>query len=215
MDDLDDLVQYIEGEGGYDLHTTDVGILVVPGWEDFPVRHFRYVKTDPDGTKKVGDAALLDPSPVQLARWVHAAVSTVTGAFDKAKAQALVRHCRNQSGFQFVVRGVHWENMTPVFTAYTFFDGVTVRLAGWDPSWPTTPLDKKDLDFALHAEWNDVTDARLYARIQGTTREEYAANGGLLPTGGKDWLKVVRQCYQEAWGGDANELLTAKARSLF
>lgn len=215
MSNLTDLTSFVRSKKGYDLHTTDMGPISIVGWDGYPVRHFRYLKTDPDGTKKSGAVALLDPDPEQIARWVFTAVVSVLGSYSEEKAQQLVTHCQGQSGFQFVVRGVHWENMTPIYTAYTFYDGVTVRLSGWDPSWPTTPLSEAQLAAALGATWSDVAEARRYARIQGTTREEYLANGGIEPTEGKEWLNTVRSCYQAAWGADANELMTAKARAMF
>jgi len=212
---MSELQTFIEGLGGYDLHETLLGAVMVPDWSGFPIQHFRYVKTDPNGVKKTGEVALLDPSPEQLAVWISTAVKDAVGWFDISKAKVLAQHCLDQSGFQFPVRGIHWENVTPIFTAYTFFDGVTVRLKGWDPSWPTKPLSQDMLDESVNAAWSDLSEARLYARLQGTTREEYKANGGKLPTDGKDWLKAVRDCYQRAWGTSENELMTAKAKALF
>lgn len=215
MSNLSDLISFVRDKNGYDLHSTDLGPISIDGWESYPVRHFRYSKIDPDGTKKTGAVALLDPEPEQIARWVYTAIVSVLGSYSREKAQQLVTHCQKQSGFQFVVRGVHWENMTPIYTAYTFYDGVTVRLVGWSPSWPTSPLSEYQLSAALGATWDDVAEARRYARIQGTTREEYLANGGIGMTEGKAWLSTVRNCYQAAWGADSNELMTAKARAMF
>lgn len=215
MSDLADLADYIAAKGGHDLHDTDLGEIVVPGWEGFPVRHYRYRKTDPDGQTKYGEVALLDASPAQIAGWVHSATVQILGSYKSAKAKNLVDECHAQSGFQFPVRGIHWENMSAVFEAYTFFDGVTVRLEGWNPSWPSEPLSQDKLDHAINATWNDVAEARKYARIQSTTREHYAANGGTSPTAGKEWLNVVRTCYQAAWNSDHNELMTARARQFF
>jgi hypothetical protein len=50
------------------------------------------------------------------------------------------------------------------------------------------------------------------------TREEYKAAGGTKPVGTSQnrdvrWLEVVRTLYQEAWTGDRNQLLTAKAKA--
>jgi hypothetical protein len=212
---MSELQTFIEGLGGYDLHETLLGTMTVPDWSGFPIQHFSYLKIDPNGVQKTGEVALLDPSPEQLAEWISTAVRNAVGWFDISKAKVLAQHCLDQSGFQFPVRGIHWENMTPIFTAYTFFDGVTVRLKGWNPSWPTTPLSQEMLDEAVNASWSDLSEARLYARLQGTTREEYKANGGKLPTDGKDWLNAVRDCYQRAWGTSENELMTAKAKALF
>jgi hypothetical protein len=215
MSDISTLINYVENWGGYDLHQTDLGELIIAGWEAFPVRRFQYSKTDPDGTVKLGDVCLLDPTPERLARWVHAAITEVHGTYSEKKAFQLVDACGGAGGFQFPVRGVHWENMTSIFTAYTFFDGVTVRLNGWNPSWPTTVLSQAQLVGAVLASWDDVVEAMKYSRIQSTTRKEYQNNGGVDEITGKEWLNVTRRCYQKAWNSDRNELMTAKARAMF
>jgi hypothetical protein len=215
MTNLANLVAYIEGLGGYDLHERDLGPLTIATWEAFPVRKYSYVKTEPDGTLKRGLVALLDPSSEQIARWILSAIEASLGQYDESAGRALAKLCLEASGFQFLVRGVHWEDMTPPFTAYTFFDGVTVTLRGWDPAWPTTPLDDATLEQALRAGAEDVGEVKKYARIQSTERADYLANGGSRDVSGNNWLDVVRDCYQAAWGKDSNELMTAKARAEF
>lgn len=215
MSEVSDLQEYINNWGGYDLHETDLGLFPVAEWEGFPVRRYRYKKTDPDGTQKAGEVALLDASQEQIANWVHSAIVDVCGDYDLNKARKLVDECGGASGFQFPVRGIHWENMTATFTGYTFFNGVTVRLNGWNPSWPTQALSQAQIEQALSATFDDVVEAMKYARIQSTTRTDYKNNGGLLPVEGKSWLEVVRTCYQAAWNSDRNELMVAKARSIF
>jgi hypothetical protein len=215
MREIKQLANYIATQSGRDLHESDRGLFAVPEWDGYPVRLYRYSKTDPDGTVKAGEVALLDASDEQIAKWISSAVEAVAGAYEEQKAHLLVNYCFDQSGFQFPVRGVHWEDMKKQpFKAFTFFDGVTVSLKGWDPLWPTRPLTQPETDFALHATWDDVDEAWKAARIQSTTREEYHSNGGKLPTEGKEWLNVVRRCYQKAWGSNTNELMTAKARAL-
>lgn len=215
MTDIENLASLVEDIGGYDLHEQDLGPILVEGWEGFPVRRYRYFKKDPDGTLKAGEVALLDPAPKKIALWTFNSIVAVLGQYNEEKAGELAQHCFDASGFQFPVRGVHWENLTPIFEAYTFFDGVTVKLKGWNPSWPKVPLSQNSLDAAVNSKFEDVAEAMKYSRIQSTSREEYIANGGLLPTDGLHWLSVSRSLYQQAWNSDHNELLTAKACAMF
>jgi hypothetical protein len=173
MSEISTLISYVETGAGTISTKPILENSFFTGWEGFPVRRFQYSKTDPDGTVKLGDVCLLDPTPDRLARWVHAAITEVRGTYSQRKAFELVDACGGAGGFQFPVRGVHWENMTPIFTAYTFFDGVTVRLKGWNPSWPTSVLRQDQLDGAVFASCDDVAEAMKYARIQSTTRKEY------------------------------------------
>jgi hypothetical protein len=62
-----------------------------------------------------------------------------------------------------------------------------------------------------------VISVGKYARIQGTTVDDYRANGGTEDVGsfGKQrpaWLAVVRESYRRAWDSDRNELMIAWAR---
>ena len=204
----------VKAAEGHDLEEEKLGNVEVEGWEGFPTTLFRYAKTDADGTKKTGLIVLLNPDARQAARWIVQAVIDTTGSYDPEKAKRLARETAGASGFQFPVRGVHWEDMgrKGVHTAYPFRDGVTVKLRAFGESYPSTVLDESQLKYTVEA---DVTLTGKYARIQSTTREQYMAAGGQLPVDGHLWRSVVRKLYQAAWGKDRNELMTAKAKVLF
>lgn len=208
----------VRDKGGYDLQQEDLGTKGIQGWEGFPTRLYAYhAKKERNGTRKRGLAVMLNPAPEQVARWLLQAVQEVKGGHDELLAEKLLKVTSGASGFQFLVRGVHWEDMnrTGVNTAYTFRDGVTVRLKGLQNQWPTRALTEQELSYALDCDEADVMETMRYARIQSTTREMYRANGGTRPVTGHAWRAVVRQLYQAAWGQDRNELMVARARSLF
>jgi hypothetical protein len=215
MSELNELSAYIETLGGYDLEQELLTAIVPASWAGFPLETYRYVMSD-GANHRVGKATMLNPRPSQTARWIYHAIIHATGSYDVGKARELARFCQGQSGFQFVVRGIHWEAMDGApLTAFTFFDGVTVRLVGWDPSWPTSVLSEDKLDETLTATADDVVDVRRYARIQGTQREDYVADHGQCPVEGNAWAEAVRREYQLAWGADENALMNAKAKAMF
>ena len=213
---LSEITALIKSMGGHDLETEDLGSYPVAGWERLPTRLYAYHKTDPDGTKKRGLAVMLNPDAEQVARWIVQAIMEVKGAYDPALARKLARETRDASGFQFLVRGVHWEKMgtAPVHVAYPFRDGVTVKLRRFGDSYPTHVLSEADLRYTLECGEDEVTQTGKFARIQSTTREHYKANGGPRETAGHLWRPVVKELYKVAWGNDRNELMVAKARFL-
>ncbi|MFT4075644.1 MAG: hypothetical protein QM647_08920 [Asticcacaulis sp.] len=215
MNDIKELEDYISSLGGYDLQEIDLGKVEVVGWEGFPTHKWGYRK--PNATKPesphYAEVIMLNPTANQVARWIVTAITDTFGAFDMAKAKKIADHCLDQSGFQFPVRGVHLEQEP--YLAYAFFDGVTVWVDGWDEAWPHAPIDKRHLDLALSATYSDIKEAYKWARIQGTGRADYTHAGGRANTDGKNWLKVVRDCYQQAWGKDANFLMLAEVKSYF
>ena len=92
---------------------------------------------------------------------------------------------------------------------FTFRDGVTARI-GSLPSTVVAPAD-------VAADGATVFDAapsqaKTYARIASTTREEFAAFVGqpVATFAGLAWIATVRTEYQRAWGNDRNRLLSAR-----
>jgi hypothetical protein len=60
-----------------------------------------------------------------------------------------------------------------------------------------------------------VSVVHSYARVQGTSRQEYAAFAG-KPVGdftGLAWQAAIRNAYQAAWSSNQNTLLSAWAKS--
>jgi hypothetical protein len=187
-----------------------------PGWEGFPLQRCRYNVRDRSGAVKTGTVIMLNAEPRQLARWVVHTCREVKRSTGPACTGRLGRHIIAQSGAQFPVAGIVYEDILPsdgVQEAYIFRDGVTVAVRGF-PHQSTRPPTAAQVDSALTAT---VLRSFRFARIQSTTREEYRANGGTADVGTSVnrkllWLQVVRDAYQAAWGKDRNELMIAWAR---
>jgi hypothetical protein len=213
---VDEVEAYCKTLGGNDLEQENLGPYPISGYEGFPTTLFRYTMTDGNGTKKVGTVVMMNPSRRQLARWIVQAVIDAKGSYNFANAKTLALYTQAASGFQFPVRGVHWEDMSGngVHVAYPFRDGVTVQMARFGASYPTRVLTSADLDYIITAPESEVTLTATYARIQSTTRQEYINAGGTDATAGHAWRTAVRNAYKAAWGNDRNLLMTAKAKSL-
>lgn len=197
----------------------------LPNWEGYPVQLYEYY-TGRDiylGEPKRGLVYLLDPSPEKLAKWVVNAVFDATGALDPADIEKLCAFIQWQSGAQFPVSGVVYEDMYTAgfYEPYVFKDGVTVYVA--DSTWLTP--DKHPTDEMLEY-YLTLTDDQLrpntgrFARISSTTREMYYAAGGTAEVGRSDdgersqaWLAEVRRLYREAWNADKNFLIYAWAKA--
>lgn len=201
--------------GGYDLQEKDLGLITIESWAGFPTRQFSYSKTDADGVKKKCLAVMLNPSPNQAARWIVDSVTKACGQYVEGFARQLVGHVANASGFQFLVRGIHLEDMdgTGKHTYYPFFDGVTVKLDTIPDGWPTRLLKPAEVESTVTAEEANVTQIGKYARIQSTTRQQYWDAGGTQDVSNEKWLGVVRHLYQAAWGKDENGLMLATAHA--
>ncbi len=215
---VSEVEKWVETAGGLDLDDDGTeGVVEIEGWKGFPTVMSSYHKKDADGTVKEAKVIMMNPSSHQLARWIVQAVIDATGTYDTVKAKTLLNVTLGASGFQFVIRGVHWEDMerSGVFIAYPFRDGVTVKLKRFGEKYPSRKLTVEDIQYTLNAAESEVTFTGKYARIQSTTRAEYAVAGGKEITEGSAWCSVVRELYQAAWGKDRNQLMTAKAKALF
>jgi len=198
----------------------------LPGWVGYPVKLYEY-HTPKDiraGVKKKGLVYLLNPSPRQLAMWVMTTVWYVKQNMDYKYTQKLLERIKSQSGAQFPVAGVVYEGEVMeknLYVPYIFKDGVTVYVA--DSTKKSTELCPTDE--MLHY-YLTLTDSQIksytgrYARICGTTREQYREFGGLLEVGYSDgtenrkvlWLQIVRNLYKKAYKSDYNELMIVWAR---
>ena len=195
----------------------------IPGWEGFPVTLYEY-QTGVDiytGKPKTGKVFLLNPTPEKLAMWIATTCWDVKQSLDFQYTDALFKWIRGQSGAQFPVKGVVYEDQyTKGFQEpYIFKDGVTVYLK--DSTY--FPADKnctpEQLDFYLRISNEDLkSQTGQYTRIASTRREDYISAGGKEDVGdSKDrkqsWLKVVRDLYKKAWNSDRNELLIMWAKN--
>lgn len=184
------------------------------GWEGFAVQDCRYEVRDRDGTRKPGRVFMLNPTALQLARWLRTSCSDAGYLADSQCISRLFSRVILQSGGQFVVAGAVWEDLYPPLgqhEAYAFRDGVTVRVPGHSNG-AAGPLSDAQLQALLEAV-PTATSTGAYARVAGTTRSQYQSAGGTSEVAGLAWLDVVRQQYQAAWGSDRNSLITAWLKS--
>lgn len=155
----------------------------------------------------------LNPTEDQLVSWVASgceAARTNDYAFCALK---LAERINEQSGAQFPVAGIVMEDMGDGMQQFAFRDGVTVSVPGVTNSKKGYPT-RDEIDAALQAE---PTAAKKYARIQGTTREEYETYMRNVkktepqPVDGLNWAKVIRDEYRQAYRSDCYLLMDAWA----
>ncbi|PKO15051.1 hypothetical protein CVU37_13695 [candidate division BRC1 bacterium HGW-BRC1-1] len=184
-----------------------------PGWEGFPLQHCTYEVRDKDGLTKCAEVIMLNPSSDQLARWIVDACAKVRGVLQPDDLRRVFKHVLGQSGGQFLVAGVVYEDIIPAdgtYELYAFRNGVTVKIEGLEHR-TTSTLTVDQIQRSLHGK---VVHVFRYGRIQSTTPGQYKRNGGALEVGtdeapGPLWPDAIRQAYQAAWGQDRNELMEA------
>ena len=190
--------------------------ITVPGWEGFPTTNYTYTVRDrATGTNKTASVIMLNPDAPQLARWIVTACAEAKGSINEAFLHKLADHIIAQSGAQFPIRGVVYEDILPangINEVYCFVDGVTVKINGVDHRSEKQPSPEQ-MQRALNAVVADVTWVGKYARLQSTTLEEYQKAGGKEAVEGTAWLNVSRKLYQAAWKSARNELMIAWAKA--
>ncbi len=214
-----DLLELVKS--GFGLYMAqDCHSAQLPGWESFPVEECRYsVKDRSTGLVKSARVLMLNPTPEQAADWIRSACQQTSSP--KRCHKKVVTQIKYQSGFQFPVAGVVYEDILPctpdgcgdgVNEAFCFRNGVTVRVRGFTHL-DTKPLSEQSIDTCLQG---DVTAVLTYARIHGGTREEYRAAGGTEDVGTSakgerkaKWMDVVRDAYHAAWESSRYSLLDA------
>lgn len=203
-----------------------------PNYEGYPVRLYEY-STGSDvqtGVKKKGKVYMLNPTAEKLATWIATAVWKAKGDTDTDAMNRLLKQIQVQSGAQFPVCGIVYEDMEGTgYYPYLFKDGVTVYAADrskWATEDPAHQGNYSCTDEQLTYDIY-VTNEQLenytgtYARICSTTRENYQAYVGTVDVGTSDsketrsikWLDVVRDLYKEAWNSNENKLITAWAKA--
>lgn len=188
--------------------------VTVPGWEGLPTKRYTYSVKDKDGTAKSADVILLDPSARQIARWIVQAITEVKGAYDPDAGRKAFKNVIGQSGGQFPVAGVVYEDIIPadgVNEVYCFRDGVTVEVEGVKHR-GTTPLTKEEIEASINGK---VKRVFTYARVQSTSPKMWIDAGGsadILGSDGKPtdrWRDVIREEFKKAWNADRNALMVA------
>jgi hypothetical protein len=217
---------------GYMRHNAQPAVTALPpGWEavakDPRLHEYHYPMADAgvEGGKKEGWVILYDAEPERLAAWMANAVietSPDQQTYSERRALALAKWIAEQSGAQFPVVGLVWEDMegTGHPKAYGFLDGITVLgapAAFYDHGNRTTAkLEEEALKQGLSVRWEGPAKAGMYARIASTRREQVSAlyqKMGKEPpvTKGNKFAGYVRKSYLEAMGSMRNELLVATA----
>lgn len=185
----------------------------IPGWEKFPTRRYTYSVKDKDGTSKSADVVMLNASADQIARWIVSALIEVKGSYDPEQGRKIFNHILGQSGGQFPVAGVVYEDILPadgVNEIFCFRDGVTVSIEGV-PHRGTAPLTPDQVEKSISGS---VKRVFTYARIASTSPPQWIDSGGpaeIIKDGKPTdrWLQEVRDAYQQAWGADRNALIVA------
>ena len=184
-----------------------------PGWETLPLRECTYSRKGPnDPVKKTAKVIMLNAEPDQLARWVVSTCIEVIGSATNQCTKAIGRQIIGQSGAQFPVAGIVFEDILPAngkFEVFAFRNGVTVRVDGVNHLGTAQP-SADEIEKSLNGE---VIATFKFARIQSTTRQQYLANGGTRTVAGNAWNEVNRDLYKAAWGQNRNEMMVAWARA--
>ncbi len=194
----------------------------LPGWEGFPVKLYEY-QTGIDlytHQPKTGKVYLLDPTPEKLAMWIATTCWEVKKSVDYLYTDSLFRWIRGQSGAQFPVKGVVYEDQyTKDFQEpYVFKDGVTVYIKDSTMFPKDKTCTPEQLDFYLRITNADLkSQTGQYGRISSTRREDYKSAAGHEDVGDindrkQKWLEVVRELYKKAWNSDKNELIIMWAK---
>lgn len=200
------------------MESKDVRDTVVPGWEGLPTRRYTYMVLDRDGTAKKADVVMLNPSADRIAEWIVSALVEVRGRYDADDGRKLFAHVIGQSGGQFPVAGVVYEDIIPadgVNEIYCFRDGVTVEIEGV-PHRGTAPLTPQQVEASIGGK---VKRVFTYARIASTSPKMWIDAGHAKDVLGEDgkptvkWLEEVRKAYQSAWDLPRNELIVAYVRA--
>ncbi len=190
-----------------------------PNWDGFPLIMCSYSMRDASGVVKPAKVIMLNAEPLQLARWTVAASQLIKGNTNTANTNAIFTQIYGESGAQFALAGVVYEDMegNGVNKIYCFRDGVTAYPIGMPALNITRAMTAKEIEISLYGELDPSTTGQ-YARVQSTSREEYKANGGKIDVGSASnrklaWLDVIREQYKAAWGHDRNALLLAWVKS--
>jgi hypothetical protein len=195
----------------------------LPGWEGFPVKLYEY-KTTPDlytRQPKTAKIYLLNPTPEKLAMWILTACEEAKRSVDYKYVNQLFLWIKGQSGAQFPVKGLLYEDQyTKDFQEpYVFKDGVTVYIRDSTRFPKDKTCTPEQIEFYLRLTSQDIKpQTGQYARIASTRREDYLTDGGTEDVGDSndrkiEWLNVVQDLYKRAWNSNRNELIIAWAKN--
>ena len=207
------MTTYFEARRGSRYMEQNCAPATYPGWETLPLKACSYsVKGRNDPVKKTAKVIMLNAEPDQLARWVVSTCIEVVGNARNKCTKAIGAQIIGQSGAQFPVAGIVFEDLLPAdgkYEVFVFRNGVTVLVNGVTHRGTAQP-SAAEIERALSGV---VTSTLKFARVQSTTREQYLANGGTSSVTGNAWNEVSRDLYKAAWGHNRNEMMVAWAKS--
>ncbi|WP_156864304.1 hypothetical protein [Casimicrobium huifangae] len=185
----------------------------IAGWEDYATVRCKYTVTDKKtGATKDGLVVLLNPSSTVLSAWIMNACEAIRPSEPLTNcAQRLFRRVLEQSGGQFPVAGIVYEDILPhdgVQEAYGFSDGVTTLLQGVKHR-RTEPFSTAELEAALSAQPIRTASEAAFARLVGVSRAEYLKSNPSTDVTNLNWLAVVRGEHKKAMKSARNALFEA------
>jgi Bacterial Ig domain len=183
-----------------------------PGWTGVPLKLCRYRVSDVySGGTRTGEVILADAEPAQLARWVVQAAMERRGRVVRSDVDAICNDIIGQSGAQFPVAGIVYEDMDGTGQrVYPFRNGVTVQVAGLPYATRVQPTAAQMSAYRTAA----ITFVGRYGRIAGTLPADWTAlTGEAVPADRSTWPDTVGRAYRAAWGQDRNALIVAWARA--
>lgn len=211
-DDLARVTAYFEARRGARYLEGDCQSTTYPAWSGVPLRLCRYRVSDSySGGTRQADVIVANPEPAQLARWVVQAALERRGRVQRSDTDAICQNIMGQSGGQFPVAGVVYEDMDGTGQRiYPFRNGVTVRIEGL----PFATREQPNVTQMAAYRTGAVAYVGRYGRIAGTLPEHWTAlTGESVAPDRSNWPDIVGRAHREAWGRDRNALIVAWARA--
>lgn len=160
------MTNYFEARRGSRYMEVNCVPATYEGWDTLPLKECTYsVKGNNDPVKKTAKVIMLNAEPDQLARWVVSTCIDVMGNAGNKCTKALGAQIIGQSGAQFPVAGIVFEDLLPVdgkYEVFAFRNGVTVKIDGVTHRGTAQP-SADEIESSLHGA---VTSTLKYARIQ-------------------------------------------------
>ncbi len=200
-------------------------VMDYPGWEGFALKHWRY-KTPARGgiSAHQAEVLMLNPTLEQLSRWIVIACLEAKGEAKPEFTHKLAAQIIGQSGGQFPVAGIVYEDMDgKPYETYGFRDGVTVGFEKMQNA-EARDVTKDEIAASLDRK-TPLRYTGSQARLQSTTRAEcremYLAAGGKRNPNAETEVGVVdqvfldinRKSYQEGWKTGRHAMMIAWARA--
>jgi hypothetical protein len=211
-DEVARVTSWFESRRGARYMERDCNTTTYPEWDAVPLRRCRYRVSDSySGGTRWAEVILANAEPEQLARWVVQAAQERRGRVQRSDTDAICANILGQSGGQFPVAGVVYEDMDGTGQRiYPFRNGVAVRVEGLPFATREQPSESQMVAYRTGA----IAYVGRYARIAGTLPEAWTAlTGARVDADRSNWPAIVARAYRDAWGNDRNALIVAWARA--